>query len=163
MACPIVRATIQSAPLPPATEQTCAEERQAPSRAGAARAADVMTAPREAAIDLETAEMKKKLFTSIIIGIICALLTGSCAVNNKKATEYSYGADCAHCHGEKLEGNKNTKLLCGDCHDLTPLPVEEMKSEKMKEIVLSEPHVHKTKNMFSNTPSCFLCHRQNDF
>ena len=108
--------------------------------------------------------VKGAIGISVTIAMLFAFMPfQGCAVTNKKASKYSFGEECAHCHGEKLEGNKNIKKICGGCHDLAPLPVEKMKSEKMRAVVLSEPHVHKARNMFANTPSCFLCHRQTDF
>ena len=98
---------------------------------------------------------------ALIAAVIC-MCAQSCAIVNKKASEYAYGDECSHCHGKRLEGNRNVRRQCGGCHDLSPLPVEKIESAKIRETVLSEPHVHKTRNMFSNTPSCFLCHRQDD-
>lgn len=108
----------------------------------------------------------KRIETLALIFVFAAVIAISiegCAITNKKASQYGYGEDCTHCHGEKLEGNKNIKLQCGECHDLVPVSAENIKSESIRGIVLSDPHVHKAKNMFSNTPSCFLCHRQTDF
>jgi hypothetical protein len=113
----------------------------------------------------EITDMKKTTAFIILIILTTAMTVclDRCAIVNKKATEHSYGEDCAHCHGERLEGNRNVKKHCTPCHDITPLPVEKIQSEKIKGIVMQEPHIHKAKNMFSNTPSCFLCHRRNDF
>ncbi|TAL33451.1 MAG: hypothetical protein EPN93_13810 [Spirochaetes bacterium] len=92
--------------------------------------------------------------------LACVLFTCSSAQKLDSFTE-----TCAHCHGDRLQGVHNTVVACGDCHDLSigPLSPDKMKDKIKREAVLSEPHIHKTKNMFRSTPSCFNCHRRGDF
>jgi len=97
----------------------------------------------------------------IVFAAFCFSVKG-CAIVNKKGSEYSFGEECSHCHGDYLEGNRNIRKECGHCHDEGELSPQEVKSENIKEIIMSEPHIHLTKNIFGSTPSCFNCHRQND-
>lgn len=104
--------------------------------------------------------MKHK--TAIILLVITAIFAGACSFF-RPAEEHSFGDECKHCHGEKLQGVHNVKATCGQCHDLKPIRPEEITDAARKEAVLSEPHIHRVKNMFSSTPSCFNCHRRTDF
>ena len=70
---------------------------------------------------------------------------------------------CTHCHGENLQGINNTKAYCGECHDVSaPLAPDKVTDPEKKEALLTEPHIHKIKNVFTGTPSCFYCHRKED-
>jgi hypothetical protein len=86
-----------------------------------------------------------------------------CVYRPVEPREKSFIDDCKHCHGEKLQGIHNVKDYCGECHDLSPLPVEKIQVEERKRGVNFEIHVHKTRNIFSGTPSCYFCHKKNDF
>jgi hypothetical protein len=99
----------------------------------------------------------------IFISLIIAALVFSCALfRNIKPDEFTNR--CTHCHGEKLEGVNNVKAYCGECHDISEqLAPEKIADAERKEAVLSEPHIHKIKNVFTGTPSCYFCHRKNDF
>lgn len=96
------------------------------------------------------------IIMSVLDMISCALFR-SIEIND-------FTSPCSHCHGKNLEGVSNTKLYCGNCHDITSeLTPENIKDENMREAVLSEPHIHKIRNVFTGTPSCFYCHREGDF
>ena len=128
-------------------------------------AGSVITVHRAGMIDVRIQRMKPVTIHSSA-GIFSVLLFAvilACASAKNAPDENSPGKDCVHCHGEKLAGVKNVKLQCGSCHDLKPLDAGAIAGSAMKEIVTREPHVHKAKNMFSETPSCFMCHRQNDW
>ncbi len=103
---------------------------------------------------------KKNLIISMIITAAFVLIT--CATLSEKKA-HSFGDDCKHCHGERLQGIHNTRAYCGQCHDLKPLAAADVQDEARKETLLSEPHIHTTKNVFNSTPSCFNCHRRTDF
>ncbi len=96
-------------------------------------------------------------FTGLAV-LALALFTCSSAQKLDSFTE-----TCAHCHGSKLQGVHNYVQVCGKCHDLKPLAPGDIMDKTRREAVLSEPHIHKNKNMFRPTPSCFNCHRKGDF
>lgn len=106
-----------------------------------------------------------KNMTRIIITLTAAttvFLLFRCSTQNN-LTDSSYGKDCVHCHGDRLQGIKNIKRYCGECHTLRPLSIDAIESDEMKNVILGEPHIHKAENIFSSTPSCFSCHRRSDF
>ncbi len=124
----------------------------------------VMTDLRAMINDMMTAKYKELIywFAATICIFLFSVAIG-CSSARVAPDDNSPGKDCVHCHGEKLQGVKNVKLQCGSCHDLKPLDASAVAAESMKEIITREPHVHKTKNIFSPTPSCFMCHRQTDW
>lgn len=85
-----------------------------------------------------------------------------CSSSQNKEGENAFAGECGHCHGKKLEGIYNTKSYCGQCHEVKKLPSDKITNQSIKDIILSEPHIHKTKNIFNGTPSCFFCHRKNE-
>ena len=94
---------------------------------------------------------------------LCLFAGPHCASEQQAQQPESPFKECAHCHGKNFEGVRNVKLQCGGCHDLAPLAAGAIRSESIKNTILSEPHVHRGKNMFSSTPSCFFCHRRGEF
>ncbi len=101
----------------------------------------------------------------ILVTTICAIVVFifSCALSRNFKTD-DFTGKCTHCHGENLEGINNVKAYCGACHDVSvPLAPEKIADAGRKEAVLSEPHIHKIKNVFAGNPSCFFCHRKGDF
>jgi hypothetical protein len=110
------------------------------------------------------AVMEKPYKMMLITIILLTLAPLGISLSQQKPEEQGSFTDaCKHCHGQKLEGVKKIKKKCGQCHDLKPLSVENIKSTAIKETVMQEPHIHRARNMFSNTPSCYLCHRKNEF
>ena len=105
------------------------------------------------------------LFKRYIPSIIALFLAAGpyCASDQQAAQPESPFKECAHCHGTNLEGVRNIKLQCGGCHDLAPLAAGAIRSQSIKDTIFSEPHIHRAENMFSNTPSCFFCHRRSEF
>ena len=99
----------------------------------------------------------------ITTGLLTAALLMNCASSRSPVDGNSPGFDCTHCHGGNLAGVRNTGERCGSCHDLKPLDAATVASPAIREIIDREPHVHRTKNMFRPTPSCFMCHRQTDW
>ena len=92
--------------------------------------------------------------------IFTALAAGySCAIVHSRPELNDFTQQCTHCHGERLEGVRNTAHRCCDCHELKPIAASEVTSKIRRDAIMSEPHVHKGKNMFGGTPSCFSCHR----
>ena len=99
---------------------------------------------------------------AVAISIIGASII-SCALFRDFKTD-NFTNKCTHCHGDQLQGINNTKATCGKCHDTSvPLSPENISDPEKKETVLSDPHIHKTKNIYSGTPSCFYCHRNGSF
>lgn len=105
--------------------------------------------------------LKRFALALVTIAAIAALIVTCASLRGKE--EHSFGEDCMHCHGDRLQGINNVKAHCGQCHDLAPLAPEGVRDQARKETLLSEPHVHTTKNLFKSTPSCFNCHRRTDF
>lgn len=91
--------------------------------------------------------------------IICTI--SLCSSIEKE--EHSYGDECKHCHGDRLQGINNVKDYCGQCHDPLYLKPEDIKVQERREAVFNGAHPHKTDNIFKGTPSCFYCHRRTDF
>ena len=77
--------------------------------------------------------------------------------------KHSYGDECKHCHGERLQGVQNVRSGCGHCHQELKMKPEEMKVQERIDAVFNGAHVHRTDNIFKSTPSCFYCHRRTDF
>jgi hypothetical protein len=99
----------------------------------------------------------------IIILIILVSVVTACGLFRDYKPDRST-EKCSHCHGSKLEGINNIKSNCGECHDvLDPVAPENVSDTDMKEALFSEPHVHRIKNVFAGTPSCFNCHRPGSF
>lgn len=98
-----------------------------------------------------------------LTAVTAVILLFRCSAQRNILADSAYGRDCVHCHGEKLQGIKNIKRYCGECHTLRPLSIDAIESVEMKNILLGEPHIHKAENIFSSTPSCFSCHRKSDF
>ncbi len=99
----------------------------------------------------------------IILLFILGLIVAGCAFFRDFQPDSSTDK-CSHCHGSNLEGINNTKAYCGKCHDISnPVTPENVSDRDMKEALLSEPHIHKIKNVYSGTPSCFNCHRPGSF
>ncbi len=107
--------------------------------------------------------VKTRFFLKIFLICFFAVLFSSTCVYFRPAEKHDFGDACKHCHGKRLQGIRNVKLYCGECHDLKPIRPGDITNAERKEAVLSEPHIHKTKNMFQGTPSCFDCHRRTDF
>jgi hypothetical protein len=99
----------------------------------------------------------------ILTLILISAVIFSCALSGNVKTN-DLTEKCTHCHGDKLQGYSNVKAYCGQCHDVTvPLAPENISDDDRKSAVTSEPHIHKIKNVFAGTPSCFFCHRKGDF
>jgi hypothetical protein len=98
-----------------------------------------------------------------LTAVTAAFLLFRCSAQRNILADSAYGKECVHCHGDTLQGIKNVKRYCGECHTLRPLSIGAIKSNEMKNVLLGEPHIHKTENIFSSTPSCFSCHRKSDF
>lgn len=99
----------------------------------------------------------------ILIAVTVVIIPFRCSTQKNNLADSAYGKECVHCHGDSLQGIKNTKRYCGECHTLRPLPIDAIASVEMKNVLLGEPHIHKAANIFSSTPSCFSCHRRGDF
>ena len=103
---------------------------------------------------------------SDIIAIVsaCTLLFAAVMCKSSgKAEQHSYGDECKHCHGDRLQGNQNVKAACGECHDPLKMSPKEMTAKERIDAVFNGAHPHKTDNMFKSSPSCFYCHRRTDF
>ncbi len=94
-----------------------------------------------------------------IAAVACAAIVIACA-SLPSGDDLSFAGECAHCHGERLQGVHNVKARCGKCHELAPLAPDAVENPGRKEALFSEPHIHTTKNLFAGTPSCFNCHRR---
>lgn len=99
----------------------------------------------------------------IFLILFFTILFSTTCVYFRPAEKHDYGDECKHCHGTRLQGIRNVQLYCSECHDLKPIRPGDITNAERKEAVLSEPHIHTTKNMFQGTPSCFDCHRRTDF
>jgi hypothetical protein len=110
--------------------------------------------------------MKKlyKTITNLCIFCIVLIPVLECAISKNIKPDNDYTEQCTHCHGDRLQGINNVKSYCGQCHDTSvPLSPDKVTDEDRKKALLSMPHIHKTKNLFTGTPSCFYCHKKNDF
>lgn len=117
--------------------------------------------PEDAMIRVKT---NNKLILSMFFSLCAVIIMPvTCSSTQQKSEEKSFADDCRHCHGERLQGVRNIKATCGQCHMRTPLAPEDIQSATMKDILFQEPHIHTTKNIFSSTPSCYFCHRKTDF
>lgn len=88
----------------------------------------------------------------IAVALACASIQGG--------GDTSFADECRHCHGANLQGIHGVRAYCGRCHDLAPIAPGEVSEGARREVLHSEPHVHKTANLFKSTPSCFNCHRR---
>lgn len=104
--------------------------------------------------------MKKKIIAFYILSFIMVLTMCSSGSVEEK---HSYGDECKHCHGDRLQGIQNVKEYCGECHDPLKMSIGQIQVQERKDAVLNGAHVHTTDNIFKSTPSCFYCHRRNDF
>jgi len=127
--------------------------------------ADPAPARVRAAMIKQDCPIRRQTFFFLKIFLIClfTILFSSTCVYFRPAEKHDFGDECKHCHGKRLQGIRNVKLYCSACHDLKPLRPGEISNAERKEAVLSEPHIHTTKNLFQGTPSCFDCHRRTDF
>jgi hypothetical protein len=102
--------------------------------------------------------MNAKHIPSLGILIVFTIVI-SCSIIHHRPEINPVTEQCTHCHGDRLQGIRNTRDTCGACHDLKPISPEEVQNKEMKEAITTGPHIHTTKNLFSGTPSCFNCHR----
>ena len=99
------------------------------------------------------------LFTILLLSGILIIF----GLRNISADRSSDIEGCRHCHGKDLKGIHNTAATCSSCHTIKPFAVSQVTSQEKKKSLLMAPHIHKTKKLFSSTPSCYSCHRPGKF
>ena len=107
--------------------------------------------------------MKVKYNIVLLISLSLIAFTITMCKSFGAEETHSYGDECKHCHGDRLQGVQNVKKTCGECHDSFHMKPEEMKVQERIDAVFNGAHPHRTDNMFKSTPSCFYCHRRTDF
>jgi hypothetical protein len=106
--------------------------------------------------------MRTRYYLPAIMFVIVVSVWSCALFRDVKPDDFT--KKCTHCHGEKLQGINNAKATCGECHDISvPLIPENVTNPEIKETLLSDPHIHKAKNIFTGSPSCFYCHRNGSF
>ena len=105
----------------------------------------------------------KLIIKSITLTVLMVLAAAIVMCKSGTIGEHQYGDECKHCHGDRLQGIQNVKQYCGECHDPLKMSMGEIQVQERKDAILNGAHVHNTDNIFKSTPSCFYCHRRNDF
>ena len=107
--------------------------------------------------------MMKHIINSVLLLSLSMFIIPIACKSPAVKEKNSYGDECRHCHGKELQGIHNVKKYCGQCHDELTLRPDQIKLQERKDGVFNGIHDHKTDNVFKSTPSCFFCHRRNDF